>query len=159
MIVPQGILHKIGASMFDPSKNMAKIEHRGQTTVFRKYLKNDQVTANSGRLKVFSMMRATCVLIFVKICQLMLELLPFLTFLAFFYVIISKIFFSETTIQNEMKLGKIVPWGILQKVNAWIFDWSKNMSALTKNRTQGSKCCFLLFFPELQKENEDESYF
>ena len=38
---PWSILHRTDVGIFDPLKNMAaisKIEHRGQTVVFRKYL-------------------------------------------------------------------------------------------------------------------------
>ncbi len=71
------------------------------------------------------------------------ELLPlFDVFFAFFDGISLKIFYSETTVPNVLKLGMIVPYGIVNKTTVGIFDSSKNMAAVTKNRTGGSKGTF-----------------
>ena len=90
MTVPYGIMRKVHVSLFDLSNNMAavpKIEHKSQTTVFRKYLEDHcfrQIMAYYGIAKVFNMMRATCVPIFVKICPLMFELLPLFDIFGYF---------------------------------------------------------------------------
>ena len=47
----------------------------------------------------------------------------------------SKIFSSETTQLIGTKLGMNVSWCILHRTEVGIFDPSKNMAALTKNRT------------------------
>ena len=54
----------------------------------------------------------------------------------------SNINFPETTGQNLMKLGMIVPQGTLHKMTVGIFYPLKNMAAVTKNRTQGTKDSF-----------------
>ena len=47
----------------------------------------------------------------------------------------SKLFFSETARLIGTKFGMNVPWGILHRIVVGIFDLSKNMAAVTKNRT------------------------
>ena len=54
----------------------------------------------------------------------------------------SKLFFSETTRPIKTKLGMDVPWSILHRIVVGIFYLSKNMAAVTKNRTNGSDSSF-----------------
>ena len=58
--------------------------------------------------------------------------------LASFVVVVinfSKLFSSDTTWLIETKLDMNVPWDILHGIDVGIFDPSKNMAAVTKNRT------------------------
>ena len=54
----------------------------------------------------------------------------------------TKLFSSETTWLTRTKLGMNVPWGILHRIVVGIFDPSRNMAAITKNRKYGSDSSF-----------------
>ena len=47
----------------------------------------------------------------------------------------SKLFSSDTSRPIGTNLGMNVPWGILHRTGVGIFDPSKNMAAMTLNRT------------------------
>ena len=51
---------------------------------------------------------------------------------------VSKIFCSETTRPFRTKLDMNIPEDILQRSGVGIFDLSKNMVSVTKNKTKGS---------------------
>ena len=57
--------------------------------------------------------------------------------------ILKKIFSSGTTEWIYIRFAVIVPWHNMHTVYVMIFDSSKNMAAVTKNRTKGSDRSFL----------------
>ena len=48
---------------------------------------------------------------------------------------LSKIFYSDTTRPIGTTLGMNVPWGIMHRTDVGLFDPSKSMGTVTKNRT------------------------
>ena len=68
-------------------------------------------------------------------------------FFAVFDVITSKILSSETALQDSMNFGTFVFYGILNKMNVWIFDLLKINHSSTD---VGVKFLFLFFFSHVQ---------
>ena len=52
---------------------------------------------------------------------------------------LSKIFSYDTTLPIETTVGMNVSWGILYRNDVGIFDLSKNMATVTKNRRNKSQ--------------------